>query len=255
MSHHPWHLTVLLAALAAFVPTIPATFQPKQPIRRTYQMRPDTRATIRTLAPHSLTFRNLFLRDSTAVQGRVISADSVPTRERAWALKWIQQVIRSDWRPADLPGTLVALKDVKQEQRRDFNGVVVPEIVGDYIVSEYTIRGHHFHLYDSGVTLSVLVLMPRTVDVTRQPDAAVTQWLTMFLNLPGNIGIPRSSLRQEGAFFHAFVRPGGRDVDWWNWLELCTDGDFFFVSCPEPATSEDTGKLIPQASPRLPDRF
>ena len=211
-----------------------------------------------------------------------VPLSSVPERARKEALLWIPRVVQERWLPADFQEKLIGLKDVKHWERKNKEGIVVYEDIGDFLVLDHEMSGYGIHIQESGGSVSLRVDLPEVMPVADDPSAFIRKCLTDFLNIPpGLVPQLQGDLKQELPVYFASLRsprviardlairelgrqtpPGesfeindelraqARQWQWWDRVRVCTDGRFFFVKVLEA----EPGRR-PRPRPGLPNRF
>ncbi len=199
-------------------------------------------------------------------KGTAESITVIPAPITSNAVYWIKKVVRSQWLPPDIKENLIALKDVKQLEKKDKHGVVFSERKGDFLVLDYKIMDHAFHIQESGVSVSLRVDLPKEVSVSSDPSGFIKKCLADFLNIPSDaLGTLDIQVEKDAPLYTVFstdisprsilpVTTDGKlrnESHWWERMIICTDGKFFFVY----ASEVEPGSYSPQAKPGLPDRF
>lgn len=211
-----------------------------------------------------------------------IPVSSVPERTTKEAAVWIRRVIEAKWLPPNIEGKLLALKDVKQWEKRDTNGVLISERIGDFLALEYEVSGYAVHVQESGVSVSLRVDFRQPRSVGDDPGAFIRECLRDFLNLSEDqVSQLQGDVKQESPVYYGYLRslrvieweltlrklavqrPSGQSFEmngeleerarqrqWWDRVRVCTDGRFFFVSVTEVEPGSN-----PRAKGGLPDRF
>lgn len=235
---------------------------------------------IRVLADEHSYVMDIFL--SEEFDAPTVPISSIPETAKSHALAWIARIVQDRWLPADVESMLVARKDVKQWEKRDKNGILIFERIGDFLTVDYETTTHGIHLQESGASVSLRVDFPQQRPVADDPEAFIRQCLTDFLNIPqGVVSQLRGDLKQELPVYFAYLRsprvidrelairelarqtpPGqsfeindelrarARQWQWWDRVSVCTDGRFFFVNVVEA----EPGRK-PRRRPGLPNRF
>lgn len=213
------------------------------------ELKPQSKEKIRFLADERPALMDALIPEEK--KGTPKSLALIPAPVTSNAVYWIKKVVRSQWLPTEIEVNLVALKDVKQWEKKDKHGVVFSERKGDFLILEYESGGNHFHIQESGVSVSVRVDFAVPQAVIGDPKSFITKWVTEFLNLPGGVSL-NLSVTNVPPLYKATVADGvASPQEWWDSVEVCTDGDFFFATVMEIEPVGDN----PQAQPGLPDRF
>ena len=181
------------------------------------------------------------------------------------SLYWMQTAVKKEWLVQDLPSRLVAVRGFSNWEKRDEQGIVFSQEIGDYVLAQYELRGYVISLQESGASLSVRVVLPRAVDLKDDPEGFVRKWIGTLINLPPEeLNRQIYQLHQADAVYcgqvasvmedHTTYSSSGEMVSsrlWWQLFDVCTDGGFFALSLREL----DGSPMNPQAQPGLPDRF
>lgn len=176
---------------------------------------------------------------------------SIPTSVRSNAVYWIKKVVSPHWLPRAIEANLVALGDAKLWEKKDKSGVVFSERVGDFLVLEYELGGNRWHIQESGVSVSVRVDFGVTQAVSGDPKPFMAKLLAEYLNLPAGVSLDMSVV-SDPPFYVATTADGTvYPQEWWQSVEACTDGDFFFATVLEIDPQDENSQI----QPGLPDRF
>lgn len=163
---------------------------------------------------------------------------------------WIKKMIRPQWWPSEFKGKFTAMKDVKLWEKRDERGILISELVGDFLCLEYEKDGRKVYLHESGSTVSARIDFPVPQTIT-DPDVFMKKMLTEFLNLSDQINVRGNhtpSLYTATTEFSKTEPP----KDWKHSIHACTDGSFFFIFAGEVDPDQE---MNPRANPGLYDRF
>jgi len=213
------------------------------------ELKIQTKERIRSLADEYPAFMDALMPEEK--KGTQKSLSSIPVPVTSNAVYWIKRVIRSQWLPPAIEGSLVALKDVKQWEKKDKHGAVFSERKGDFLTLEFESGGIRFHVQESGVSVSVRIDFAVPQTMTPDPKSFISRTLKDFLNLPLGISPDISVTNVPPLYKATFADGGACPREWWSSVEAFTDGDIFFATVIEiePACTN------PQAQPGLPDRF
>lgn len=216
---------------------------------RPIELKTQSKEKIRSLADERPALMDALMPEEK--KGTPKSLSSIPAPITSNVVYWIKKVIRSQWLPPDIEGNLVVLKDVKQWEKKDKHGVVFSERKGDFLILDYESGGNHFHIQESGVSVSVRVNFALPQTVIDDPKSFITKSVTEFLNLPGGVSLDLSITNVPPLYMTTIADNVVNSREWWHGMEVCTDGHFFFATVMEIEPADDN----PQAQPGLPDRF
>ena len=207
---------------------------------------------------------DIFLPDEKNVTSESMAAIPAPIKSNA--VYWIKNVVRSKWLPSDIEGNFVALKDVKQWEKKDKHGVVFSERKGDFLFLNYEIMNYRFHVQESGISVSLRVDLPEEASISKDPSGFIKKYLAEMLNIsPDVLRTLNIQVEKDDNLYFVFstdmlpnsilpVSSDGKfrnESHWWERMIICTDGKFFFVN----ASEVEPGYYSPRAKPGLPDRF
>ncbi|MBU1695036.1 MAG: hypothetical protein KKC51_13895 [Verrucomicrobia bacterium] len=204
---------------------------------------------IRSLSDEQPALMDILLPDEK--QGSREPLASISASVKSNSVYWIKKVVRARWLPSDVDGSLIALKDVKQWEKKDKHGVVFSERRGDFLMLETESDGYSLHIQESGASVSIRVDFAETQAMTPDPASFIHKCLTDFLNLPAGSSLSLSVTNFPPLYKAMLSDAEKTPREWWNTLEACTDGSFFFVTVAEVESGYDN----PRAQPGLPDRF
>ena len=231
---------------------------------------------IRILADERSYLMDVFLPEQTDTVK--VPLASVPDRVRVDAAAWIGRVVQQRWLPADMDKRFTALKDVKQWEKRDNNGILISERVGDFLTLDFEVSGYGIHVQEAGGELSLRVDLQQPVAIADDPADFVRKCLTDFLNLSEAVVAQlQGDVKEESPLYWAYLRSPRavekhlallrtqrvtladrerwmKERQWWDRVYVCTDGHFFFVRVAE-AEPVTQGRYNPRAKGGLPDRF
>jgi hypothetical protein len=225
-----------------------------------------SRDTLRDIiVPIDPVFADALWPDEPAIRSSKIELSRVPKGIVARSIAWMRTVLRQEWLPEKIEDSLMAIKDLRKWEKRDAKGIVFSEHVGDYIMARYTLENHEFYVQENGSSLSLLVKLPHSADVTSSPQVFIRGHIEQFINFPsGKIDRLEYHLKSHGGLFYGEVTCERKDIVqellsgkqaksnmWWQDLRIATDGSFFFVAVPETQGEQISMK----AKPGLPDRF
>lgn len=192
--------------------------------------------------------------------GTSVPLDSVPRRAQDHAMRWIRIIVQPKWLPVDAPARLTALKDARVWEKKDAQGIVFSEIVGDYLLLDYEIEGHGFHIQESGNSMTIRIDFPEERNIANNAIDVAGGWLQEYFNMSID-SIKEQKLRSED--ITPLVRVTSQKkrlkkieserfvaINWWEPINLLTDGRSLVVFFGE---AEPGGHV--QARPGPPDRF
>lgn len=202
---------------------------------------------------------------STLIENKKIPISKVSPEVIEKSVYWIKTAIKKEWLPEDLQNRLITLKDFKKWEKRDKQGIVFSQGVGDYIIAEYETRNYKINIQENGRSLSLLIALPDTTDISQDPEGIIKKWIETFTNFP----LQKSNrltyqLQKADDVYYGKVLCDWEDKTadllsgktvisnmWWQHFNVCTDGTFFFISLPE---TDGTPVSLGSKS-GLPDRF
>lgn len=197
-----------------------------------------------------------------------IDSASIPSAISEHAITWIERVLKPDWYDAGLRNTLRGIKDV-QPTRPSSYGVRGPyEGPIDYVMAQYSIRGHAITIMDSGVSLSVTIRLPggsSDEDIRpQQVEGLARRFLLLSDDQWSQIGL-RTSVGKNGGLHGIFRLPPGkvskpvrlpegkwmRHTEWWHHMTVSIVGPVVHIWVGEVIA----GEYDPSPIPGFPDRF
>ena len=163
---------------------------------------------------------------------------------------WIKKMIRPQWWPSEFKGKFAAMKDVKLWEKRDGRGILISEIIGDFLRLEYEKDGRKMYLHEMGGALSVRIDFPVPQAIT-DPGVFMKKMLTEFLNLSDQINV---RVNHTPPLYTVTTEDNKAEPpkDWQHSIHACTDGSFFFIFACELDPDQE---MNPKANPGLYDRF
>lgn len=183
------------------------------------------------------------------------------------SIKWIKTIINKEWLKDDFEKELIALKQYKNWEKRDKNGIVFSEWKGDYLIADFIVNNNRINIQETGSSFSVLFIFPEKKDISRSPDENIKNYLKKFIIFPTDkIDMLDLKLKNKEGIYYGTLTYIPKDKKeeiyqdennyymnkiWWKYLYVCTDGSFFYLYCFET----DGSPISPNASPGIPSRF
>ena len=180
-----------------------------------------------------------------------VSLDSLSPSITSNTLNWINGVVRQQYLPSNIEKKIYAWNDVKIWEKRDKNGVIFSELIGDYITLQYELDGDAFYIQENGVSISIRINFREPHSTIIHPYHYMHEMLTKYFS------IPIESIRDLSVgYYPPLYKASIADVDpkqkvWWQSVQAYADESFMFVTIKELVPGGS--KLNPR--PGLPDRF
>lgn len=122
------------------------------------------------LGNEKLVYLDALWPSSSLIEDKKIPKSKVSHEVIEKSVYWIKTAVKKEWLPEDLQNRLITLKDFKKWEKRNKQGIVFSQWVGDYIIAEYEIRGYKINIQENGQSLSLLVVLPDTTDISLDPQ-------------------------------------------------------------------------------------
>lgn len=190
----------------------------------------------------------------------------VPRLVQEASAKWINRVVRPEWRPKDTITAMRAFPDVLKVERREPNGRVFSRVVADLLVITHEVDGTKVLIQENGDAVCFTARLPDAVQLdTLDVTSFLRERVRRFLNFPPDklAGTIVSSTKTGDVLFGMMrtaglpeivgpPREGDPEPEWSDRLLWLTDGRMIFLYVGE----NERGKPIAlRAKPEVLDRF
>jgi hypothetical protein len=160
------------------------------------------------------------------------------------SFEWIRRVIKPEWLPAGFESNVIALKQTALRENTILaNGLSTGTWPTDYFLLQYSMKGYQLHVLESGLGVCLRVDLPVAgANSIHDLKSEIVHQLAQFLSIPPSASIwkelefsERGSLTYVARIGEFPPQPRGEfeTRNWWEGLQVYTDGTFFFVSVPE----------------------